>query len=64
MRDNCEIFDTKKSLEQHFFQKHLFGKKKISTSESCFRVKLEEREFGKDLQSLGVLEYRSGTFDI
>ena len=30
MRDNCEIFDTKKSLEQHFFQKHLFGKKNLS----------------------------------
>ena len=29
MRDNCEIFDTKKSLEQHLFQKHLFGKKNL-----------------------------------
>ena len=33
-------------------------------SESCFRVKLKEREFSKDLQLSGVLEYRNGTFDI
>ena len=36
----------------------------IKSSESCFRAKLEEREFSKDLQLSGVLEYRNGTFDI
>ena len=34
-----------------------------ATSESCFRVKLKEREFWQDHQLSGVLEYRNGTFD-
>ena len=43
----------------HFFW--IFGKE---MSESGFRVKLEEREFWKDLKSSGVLECRNRTFDI
>ena len=34
------------------------------TSESCFRVKLKEREFWQNHQLSGVLDYRNGTFDI
>ena len=34
------------------------------TSESCFRVKLEERELRQDLQLLGVLEFWKMKFDI
>ena len=37
---------------------------KQTMSESCFTVTLKEREFSKDLQLTGVLEYRNGTFDI
>ena len=62
------IFHAERSLIFETVVENLIGVTRklmdLRTSESCFRVKLEEKKFSKDLQLSGVLEHRNGTFDI